>query len=109
MTAPLCSRCSTNGRTVPAGPTGLCDPCLRRAASGSGPLGRPAVTPMERYISLRARGESRTLAAAMAGVSPTTAREKFEPEFLARCGLLPDVQDAAGTGSKDAAARGEAP
>jgi hypothetical protein len=63
---------------------------------------------MERYISLRARGESRTLAAAMAGVSPGKARDQFEPEFLARCGLLPDVQDAAGAGSKDAAARGEA-
>jgi hypothetical protein len=63
---------------------------------------------MERYITLRARGESRTLAAAMAGVSPGKARDQFEPEFLARCGLLPDVQHVAGAGSKDAAARGSA-
>jgi hypothetical protein len=103
----LCSRCSTNGLTSRAGPSGLCDPCLSRAASGERPLGQPARTPLDRYLAVRARGGSRTLAAAMSGVSPMTAREKFEPVFLARSGLLPDLQQVAGTGSKDAA-RGEA-
>lgn len=106
-----CTRHATNGLTVPAGPSGLCDRCYRQATApkwrpvevpapvvrtpeqkrlreqsvAAAKAGRAAMRDRQTslYLAARDAGLGPDEAAALLGVQPETARRRYEPSWLA--------------------------